>query len=195
MKSWIRLSTVALLSMAAMACAQGTSHSSAGTFSVAVTYAAGRSGLTSGTNNFWMQGGSVEISGTAWRGLGVAANVTGLHAGDIAQGVPLSLVTTTFGPRYTWVRRRPSGRSLSFFAQGLVGEANAFRSLFPEPGAAIDSANSVAVLAGGGVDLGLRQHMSLRVVQASWLRTQLPNSTNNIQNNLVLSAGVVFHWG
>jgi len=31
------------------------------------------------------------------------------------------------------------------------------------------------------------------VIQADWLRTQLPNSTTNVQNDLHLGAGIVFH--
>jgi hypothetical protein len=41
--------------------------------------------------------------------------------------------------------------------------------------------------------MGLTRHVSLRVIQANWLRTQMPNATTNVQNNLLLGAGVVFH--
>jgi hypothetical protein len=41
--------------------------------------------------------------------------------------------------------------------------------------------------------MGLTRHVSLRVIQANWLRTQMPNATTNVQNNLLLRAGVVFH--
>jgi hypothetical protein len=172
------------------------SHAQSGpstnTFVVALTYDAAYSGLTTGRNNFWMQGGSIEIAGTAWHGFGAAANVTGLHSGNTGKSVPLNLVIATFGPRYTWTARK---QRMAIFGQGLVGEANGFRSLFPSPGAATDSANSLAVLAGGGVDLGLRQHLSLRLLQASWLRTQLPNANTGVQNNLLLGTGIVFRLG
>jgi peptidoglycan-associated lipoprotein len=144
---------------------------------------------------FWMHGGSVELSALAYRGLGIVANVTGLHIGNSGEGVPLNLLTTAFGPRYTWERNagRSSGRSFSLFGQGLVGEAHGFGSLFPDPSGATSDADSLAVQVGGGVDMGLSRHVSLRLVQANWLRTQMPNATTNVQNNLQLGAGVVFH--
>jgi hypothetical protein len=64
------------------------------------------------SQSFWMQGGAVELGARAWRGLGVAARVEGLHAGtNSATGEPLSLVTAVFGA-------------------GLVGISNGFHSLF-----------------------------------------------------------------
>jgi outer membrane immunogenic protein len=185
----------AILAMATPAGAQNTSPAtSRGGISFAATYNADDSGVISGSNNFWMQGGSVELSGTAYKSLGVVAKVIGLHTGNIGEGIPLSLVTATFGPRYTWTRRA-NRHSLAIFGQGLVGEANGFRSYFPEPGAAISSSNSLAVQAGGGVDLGLSRHIALRMIEASWLRTQLPNATTSVQNNFVLGAGVVLRFG
>ena len=49
----------------------------------------------------------------------------------------------------------------------------------------------LAYMAGGGLTLRLQPHLSLRAFEANWLRTQLPNSTTNVQNNLRLGAGVV----
>jgi peptidoglycan-associated lipoprotein len=145
--------------------------------------------------NFWMQGGSVELSGQAYRGLGVVADVTGLHTASAGVDTPLNLVTTTFGPRYTWQThaRRSSGRSIELFGQGLVGEAHGFDSLFLGSSGTTKDALSLAVQVGGGVDMGLTRHISLRMIQANWLRTQMPNATTNVQNNLLLGAGVVFH--
>jgi hypothetical protein len=37
------------------------------------------------------------------------------------------------------------------------------------------------------------RHLSVRLIEVNWLRTQLPNSTTNIQNDLELGAGIVFH--
>jgi hypothetical protein len=100
---------------------------------LAVTYTAQHSNLVSNPT-FWQQGGSVELSAQVYRGFGVAANVTGTNVGNAANsGVGLTMVTATFGPRYTWYR--PSGavrkRSLAIFGQGLIGEAHGFNSTFP----------------------------------------------------------------
>lgn len=175
--------------------AQGNAPLPQGRISVAVTYVADDAGLNTGSSKFWMQGGSVELSTQAYRGLGMVANVTGLHIANSGAGVPLNLVTTTFGPRYTWQRnaKKSSGRSLSLFGEGLVGEAHGFGNLFPSPSGATSDALSLAVQVGGGVDMGLARHVSLRLVQANWLRTQMPNATTNVQNNLQFGVGIVFH--
>jgi hypothetical protein len=158
---------------------------------VAVTYDADRTNLTTG-NSFWMQGGGAEIAGIFPHGFGVVAEVAGLHAGSISSTqVPLSLVTVTFGPRYTW---RTGKHGLSLFGQALVGEAHGFDSVFPASGGPGSSASSLALQAGGGVDLGLAHHLSLRLVQADWLRTQLPNSGTGVQNHLRLDSGIAFHF-
>ena len=76
---------------------------------LAVTYSAEYSNLTSGSN-FWRQGGGIEFSAEAFHGLGVAANVTGTHINTaVNSGVWLTTITTTFGPRYMWSKRKVTG--------------------------------------------------------------------------------------
>jgi opacity protein-like surface antigen len=167
----------------------------AGHLDLAVTYDADRTNLTTGSS-FWMQGGSAEAVGVFPHGLGLVANVTGLHAESISSTqVPLSLVAVTFGPRYTW--RTPwhaRKHGLSLFGQALVGEAHGFDSLFPAPVGVRNSATNFALQAGGGVDLALSHRVSLQLLQADWLRTQLPNSSTGVQNHLSINAGIVFHF-
>lgn len=145
---------------------------------------------TIGGQSFWMAGGSVELAGEFFHGLGMVADVCGTHTSDISSsGVGLDLVTATFGPRYTL---RTPERKYEFFGQALLGEANGFNGVFPAAGGAQDSAYSMAIQAGGGMNIKLSQHVALRVLEVNWLRTQLPNSTSTVQNNVRLGAGVVF---
>jgi len=162
---------------------------------LAVTYSGAYAGLSSGDHQFWLNGGSAELAGQFYRGLSLVANVTGLHTENTGAGVPLNLVTATFGPRYTVTLAHHSARThtVSFFGEGLAGEANGFDGLFPGPSSATSSSHSLAIQVGGGADVGLSRHLSVRIVQASWLRTQLPNATTNVQNDLLLGAGIVFH--
>ena len=159
---------------------------------VGVTFNAARS-LSAATGlNFWMEGGSAEFGVDAWKGFGFAANITGTHGSSIGtSGIPLSLITAVGGPRF---RFHPAHR-VSLYAEFLAGRANGFDSLFPMPGGAQSAASSLALQAGGGLDLMLNHRFGVRAIQASWLRTQLPNATDNIQNTLELGAGVVFHFG
>ena len=143
-------------------------------------------------NRFWMQGGSVQVDGQFWHGLGVEADVSGFHAENANNaGVGLDMVTTTFGPRYCW---SPAHHRYSVFGHALAGEANGFDSIFPAARAASSSANSLALQIGGGMDLAVKHRLLLRVFEADWLRTQLPNADTNVQNNIRLAAGVVVQF-
>jgi hypothetical protein len=140
-------------------------------------------------NTFWMQGGSIQVDGQFWRGLGIEADVSGFHTQNANNGgVGLDLVTVTFGPRYRW---SPAHHSFSFFSHALLGEANGFDSIFPNAGTGSSSATSLALQLGGGLDLPVKHRLLLRVFQVDWLRTQLPNADTDVQNNTRLAAGVV----
>jgi hypothetical protein len=157
-----------------------------------VTYSAARSLKAATGQNFWMQGGSIELGANVWKGLGIGANVTGLHSTSIgSSGVPVSLVTATFGPRYRW----HAEHKFSAYGEALVGEVNGFRSLFPTPYGAQTEANGLALQVGGGVDYAWKKHIAVRLVNVSWLRTQLPNATDNVQNTLALGSGIVLKFG
>jgi peptidoglycan-associated lipoprotein len=163
---------------------------------LAVTYTVQHSNLVSNPT-FFQQGGSVELSAQTYRGLGIAANITGTNVGNAANsGVGLTMVTTTFGPRYTWYRPGHGGgkKSLAIFGKALIGESHGFNSYFPTLSGSLTDYNSFALQVGGGVDIGLSRRFAIRVIQADWLRTQFPNSTTNVQNNLRLGAGVVLRW-
>jgi hypothetical protein len=157
-----------------------------------VTYVAERSLKADSSQNFWTQGGSIELGANVWHGWGIAANITGTHTGSIgSSAIPLSLVTATFGPRYRW----HADRRLSLYGEGLIGEANGFHSLLPTIAGSQSSANGFSAQVGGGVDYSLSNRFALRLLDAAWSRTQLPNGTDNVQNNLRLAAGVVLRFG
>jgi hypothetical protein len=163
---------------------------------LAVTYTVQHSNLVSNPT-FWQQGGSVELSTQTYRGFGIAANIAGTNVGDAANsGTGLTMVTATFGPRYTWYRPVGGARkkSLAIFGQGLIGEAHGFNSYFPMAAGSLTDYNSFALQVGGGVDIGLSHRFAVRAFQADWLRTYFPNSTTNIQNTFRIGAGVVLRF-
>jgi hypothetical protein len=137
-----------------------------------------------------MQGGGVQLHGQFYRGLGMVADIAGMHTSNInSSGVGLDLVTATFGPRYTW---SPAHAKYALYAQGLVGLGLGFNSIFPSATGVNTVADNLAVKAGGGMNYALSPHVALRAFEADWLRTQLPNSTTGVQNSLTLGAGIVF---
>jgi hypothetical protein len=189
-----------LLAAAAILCAAlpGTAQAAPRTgapalpaLDAAFTYGGTLSGAISSTS-FWMQGGSAQIHGRFYGGWGAVADVSGMHIADInSTGVGLDMVTATFGPRYTW---SPAPARYELFGQGLVGVANGFHGVFPNPAGVQSVANSLAVKAGGGLNFNLTPHLAVRGCEIDYLRTQVPNATNNGQNNLQINAGLVLRF-
>lgn len=167
---------------------------------LAVTYSSLHTNHTTG-GSFWLQGGGFDLNAPFGHGFGLTASATGLHvSGNPATNAsPLDMVTVVFGPRYTV----HVGKRLAVYGEALGGEAHGFHSLFtygsgPLPSLTAgytDSANALAFQTGGGLDLRLSQHLKVRVMQVDYLRTELPNGSSNLQNNLRVGAGLVFHLG
>jgi hypothetical protein len=160
---------------------------------LAITYTEQYSNLVS-TPTFWHGGGGAELSAPIYHGLGMAESVTGTATSNAANSnIGLTLVTANLGPRYTF---RPHlghqrNRSVAIFGQALGGLAWGFNSYFPSSTGAQTNYVSFDLQLGGGVDLELSRHFGLRLFQGDWVRTEFPNGTTNVQNNLRLSAGVV----
>jgi hypothetical protein len=158
---------------------------------VAATYSPARFNQLNG-DSFWVQGGGVQVQARLGDHLGLVADARGLHTSDInSSGVGLDMITATIGPRYTFSLEHGK---LSLFGQGLVGEAIAFNGLFPHPPGLETSANSLAVIAGGGVEMSLSHRFAVRALEANWMHTQLPNGADNAQNALILGAGFVYRF-
>jgi hypothetical protein len=192
-----------ILSIAAMFATMllaGAAAAQSAPIDLAVTYDALHTNhITS--QSFWMQGGAVEMGARMYHGLGIAARVEGLHAGSsTTTAEPLSLVTAVFGPRYTFETR---SHRYAIFGEALAGESNGFHSLFSEGSGPVgaanagttSSSNALAVDVGGGLDVRLNRRFAVRAFRASYLRTQFPNTTTNVQNSLSLSAGLVVRFG
>jgi hypothetical protein len=157
-------------------------------------YNANRSDLVPGSS-FWLHGGSAQLDLSYRKGFGIAGDFAEVHASNIStSGVGLDLITLTVGPQYKWVPPSHGDKhSVALFGHFLMGEAHAFNSVFPGPLTSASSASSFGIKMGGGADLRISHHVSVRMVQAEWLRTQLPNGTTGVQNSLQLGAGVAVH--
>jgi hypothetical protein len=188
-----------------LACAVGWAQvKSAGTQSkaysdLAVTYGAERGELAPGNCGcFWLQGGGADAAVTLWKGFGITAALTGENASsNVAPGVDINKIQLMAGPRYTytaWSSAR-EGPRFQIFGQGLFGGVFAFNGVFPATSGAVSSASSQAVQAGSGINIFLTPHIGVRVAEADYVRNELPNNGNNTQNDLRLSAGLVFHLG
>lgn len=198
----MRKESAAVIAAMALAIAPGLTAQQASSpkIDLAVTYAAARATHTTGDLLWLPSGGGLELNAQFFHGIGLGASATGLHAGSSTPSISsLDLVVLAFGPTYTF---RPQ-RRVSVYSEALAGEANGFHSVFaygsgPTISSTVGtttSANSLALLAGGAVDISLSRHLSIRAVHVDYLRTQLPNGGNNTQNNLRLAAGFVAKFG
>jgi hypothetical protein len=141
-----------------------------------------------------MNGGSATFAWPLGPGqFALAGDVTIAHAGTVSSsGDNLTLSIFTAGVRYLPPLRHSS---LQPFGQVLLGLAHSSGTLVQgsNPGAA----NAGAAFAGnfgGGLDLRVTPRFSVRLVEAGYLLTTFDNGSNNHQNNLRISAGVVIHF-
>jgi len=165
---------------------------------LAVTFAAEHARWVPGHCCFWLKGGGADAAVTFWNGFGIAASLTGDHASNFTPGIDVNKIAVMGGPRYTFTAWQghgsaPDRRRLQVYAQGLFGEVHAFDGLFPAEGAATSSANSLAIQAGGGLNLYLTRRFGVRLLEADYVRTALPNAYANTQSDLRLAFGITYH--
>jgi hypothetical protein len=168
---------------------------------LAITYTTEMGKLaTANGGTFWLQGGGADAAVNFWEGFGIAANFTGGLASNVAPGVNLNQVEFTAGPRYThqvWTGHsgKTDQRRLQLFGQGLFGGVHAFGGVFPGISGVTATAGSFALNTGGGMNLYLSRSLGVRLLEADYVRTWLPNNGSNSQNDLRLSFGIAYHIG
>jgi hypothetical protein len=130
-----------------------------------------------------------RLKGLGIVGFGLAADAGVVHTGSEG-GAPygLTLTTLTAGPRFNLPRRK-----LQTFAEALFGFAHGSGSAFPHGNTLVSSANSFALDVGGALDYSLQKRFSVRLLQVDYLRTSLPNSSTDWQNNLRIGIGITLH--
>lgn len=139
---------------------------------------------------FLLNGGSSEQVFHLWKNVAAVAQVTGSRTDTVPQAQQgLSLITYMAGPRYSF----SIARRLTIYGQVVFGGVHGFDSYFPRNDAqSTGAANSLAFAPGGGIEIGVRDWLSVRAVEAEFLVTHLPNDLNDHQHNLRMSSGIVF---
>ena len=143
---------------------------------------------------FWLQGGSIDAGFFVYHGLGFAANLTAQHASDISGKIDLGKTSYLFGPRYTLGTSKllRMERETSVFGQAFFGGMHGYDSMFPSGSTINSSANSFAMQIGGGFNMALAKGFGLRVIDAQYVRSSLPNNGNSTQNDLRLGSGITY---
>jgi opacity protein-like surface antigen len=124
--------------------------------------------------------------------LAIDANAETAHA--IEPGVNLSQFSVVVGPRYYFSLNKSSAHVIDLYGQALFGFDAASNSVFPHATGLTGNATSVAYQAGGGANIRLSHNLSLRLLEADFITTSLPNHANNRQYDVRLANGLVFHF-
>jgi peptidoglycan-associated lipoprotein len=140
---------------------------------------------------FNMNGGSGAFAANVGHGFSAVADVGGyIQNNVVSSGRSFTMETFLFGPRYS-IRH---SKKLTLFAQVLAGGAHGSGTLYGTATSS-GSVNGFSLSAGGGLDWNVSRHVSVRLFDAEYLMTRLPNAGNNNQNDLRLTFGVVFRIG
>ena len=165
--------------------------------------------LANGNRLVDLNGGSASIAFNLSRYFAIAADFGGYDdtrlrlAGPGANPPTVvnsggSAFTYLFGPRFSY---RNHSR-VTPFAQALFGAADAGKvTLSGCTGSSCTpllAQTAFAMTAGGGLDIRLARHISIRAIQAEYLMTRFSDPTtgaSDTQNNLRLSTGLLFRLG
>lgn len=135
--------------------------------------------------NGWVASAAFNLN----RWVGVEADFSGHYKGDCwgAPGVTCKHLSFMGGPRFTYRQGR-----ITAFAHGLFGGDNGSLSY----SGVSTSDTPFALAAGGGMDIALTKHISIRAVQVDYVMTRHFSSYDEPhQNNIRASAGIVFTVG
>jgi len=121
-------------------------------------------------------GWNASLTGNFKHVLGITGDFGGVYNSRLANS---SVYTYTVGPVLT--ARLPVVQP---FVHALFGGATAKTSGVSD--------NAFAMLVGGGIDLGLRKGIGIRIVQADWLLTKFVDQNQDRQGRV--SAGIVIKF-
>jgi hypothetical protein len=137
---------------------------------------------------FSANGGYGSVVVNMPRGLGIVADLSAIHANNIAGTTQsITVFNYLFGPRYSF---RTVSRRFLPYAQVLGGGSQELSSY-----AAVQNVKGAALSIGGGVSTTLSPHFSWTILGADWVHSWIPNAQNNLQNDLRISSGITFRLG
>ncbi len=156
-----------------------------------------------------LNGGSASFAFNFNRYLGLVADIGGYDDSQLqltGNGANEPIVVNSSGTAYTYLfgPRLSYRNSTRFtpFAQVLAGGVHASDVTVSGCSGAectpLPAQNAFAMTAGGGLDIRLTRHFSIRAVQAEYMMTRFPDVTtgaSSSQNDLRLSSGLVYGFG
>jgi outer membrane protein OmpA-like peptidoglycan-associated protein len=156
----------------------------------------------------WLGGGSTSVAINANRYFGFVGDFGAYHDTRFGPGAPPiggtvdsygDVYTYMFGPRLSFRRDRVTPFVQALFGGAHAGDVtlNGCTGIGCTP---LPFENSFTFSAGGGLDITLVRHVALRLFQAEYVMTRFKDPTSSTggsgsQNDLRLSAGIVFRFG
>jgi hypothetical protein len=178
-------------------------------FFLGYSYFRGVPALSPGNRMVGLNGGRASIAFDLNRYLGLIADFGGYHATALrltGAGAVLPRVadasgtayTSLFGPRFSY---RKYNR-ITPFTQILFGGVHASQvTLSGCTGSLctpLPTQNGFAMTAGGGFDIRVFRHLSIRAIQAEYMMTRFGDPTMGVsqtQTDLRLSSGLIYRFG
>jgi hypothetical protein len=153
----------------------------------AYTHGVSDSGL-----DFNLNGGTVSLAYNFHNRLAVVGDFGVYRFSDPGPGLTSTMYTYLVGPRVALRRSRSENRIVPF-AQVLLGGGR----LNASAGGVDAGENGFAMAVGGGLNVAAGRRFSIRLVEANYLLTRFnhPDGSSATQNNVRISAGIVFHFG
>jgi peptidoglycan-associated lipoprotein len=166
-------------------------------FDVAANFTYKVAKIASTTTRFVLPGGSLDATynfGGKVKGLGLVIDLNGESKSNIEPGVNLTQFSVMGGVRYTFHLVPKNPHAVDLYGQFLGGGVFASNSIFPGPSSTTTSANSSAIQLGGGANIRLTRRIALRLLEADFISTKLPNVSGSRQYDVRFSNGVVFRF-
>ncbi|WP_420239421.1 hypothetical protein ACOBR2_07585 [Telmatobacter bradus] len=165
------------------------------TLDLGLTVAGERGQDSASSAGIWMRGGAVDLTALRPKGYGAKVSASIEYAPHVASNVGVNTRLFVMGPVYDrsldkfLPSKRPELKQLHLFGEGLLGAVEGFNGVYPAQSQSNSDADAFAVMAGGGLNLDMKQRGGLRLLQVDYVRTGLPNNSNNVQNNLRIGFG------
>lgn len=129
-------------------------------------------------------GGELVFNANNW--FGVLGDVSGYWATNTANTTDHgAAIPYLFGPRIN-IRHGKVTPFVQVLLGGVVSSSGIQQAGWQ---------SHFAMAAGGGIDVRVSRHFSIRPVQAEYFMTKIPDGLSNRQNNFRLGAGIVFRFG
>ena len=131
---------------------------------------------------FNANGGGGQLEYNVNNRLGVVGDLAGYGATATTNGALVGGVFTyLFGPRVNFRYGK-----VTPFVQALFGGVYTTAGIGHSA-----SEDNFAMTAGGGIDIKVSNHVSVRPIQAEYFMTKIPDGLNDRQDNLRIGAGIV----